>query len=403
MVTLFLHYSSVSLATRVCQSPRHRFKMKLHQLSDAHLFSYSKAVYRMLMRLSKPSLLRLVLLWLDDPFCMTSKGSVQSVRDASIYKEWAGSNTVSRRDIVERIVNIDWKAGLCAKQIAMLDMQYIFDHATALRWTARKISGLEGDIRLTPFDGESIVTALRNALDSVFFNHIYWEKHPRLPLFLIRIQIQDAFVRVLPPPRRIFYMALSFGSPFLFHTMIRDSLHDMLLQAMEIFLFLKHRPVQLFHTNMTIRNIEAMVKRKGASRHPSALGAWSIYAENEVDTSPIDPQEKVREPIPEDVLERQKYIAGVRFGKDLDKIEDALDRLAFRLEEVCMDDDDDDGKSDMFRPSVTLVFEGGNVLAGLKEMCEKAIANAEQIPSWLTGEDGVTEGVIYNGLSQTIK
>ncbi|EMR10132.1 hypothetical protein PNEG_01410 [Pneumocystis murina B123] len=374
--------------------------MKAHRLSDSHLFSYSKAIYRLLFRLSKPSLLRLVFLWLDDPFCSTFKGSVQSVRDVSVYKEWVGSNSVSRRDIVERIVSVDWKTGLSAKQIAMLDMQYLFDHPTALRWTARKIGNLETDIRLTPFDVESIVTALRNALDSIFFNYIYSEKHPALPLFLIRIQIQDAFVRVLPPPRRIFYMALPFGSPFVFHTMVRDSLHDMLLQAMEISLSSKHQPVQLFHTNLTIRNIEAMMKRKGVSRHPSALGAWSVYAKNEVDTSPIDPQEKMREPVPEDVLERRKYIAGVRFGKDLDKIEDVLDRLAFRLEEACLDDD---GRSGIFRPSVTLVFEGGNVLGGLKEMCEKAIANAEQIPSWLTGEDGVTEGMTYDGLLQTIK
>ncbi|QSL65019.1 hypothetical protein MERGE_002323 [Pneumocystis wakefieldiae] len=372
--------------------------MKAHRLSDSHLFSYSKAVYRLFLRLSKPSLLRLALLWADDPFCSVSKGSVRPARDASVYKEWLESGSVSRRDIVERIVSVDWKAGLSAKQMAMLDMQYLFDHPTALRWTARRIG--DAETAVTPFNAESIVTALRRALDSIFFNHIYSERHPALPLFLIRIQIQNAYVRVLPPPRRIFYMALPFGSPFLFHTMIRDSLHVMLLQAMEISLSLKHQPVQLFHTNLTVRNIEAMVKRKGVSRHPSALGAWSVYAKNEVDTSPIDPQEKLPDPVPEDVLERQKYMAGVRFGKDLDKIEDVLDRLAFRLEEACLDED---GASGMFRPSVTLVFEGGNVLGGLKEMCEKAIANAEQIPSWLTGEDGVTEGVIYDGLLQTTK
>lgn len=290
----------------------------------------------------------------------------------------------------------------------MLDIQYLFDHPMALRWSARKMSDSEMDNPgITPFDIDSIVLALQNALDPIFFHHIYSAKHPSLPLSLIRIQIQNSFSHVLPPPRRIFYMALPFSSSFIFHTVVRDTSHDILLQAMEMALSSKRKPVQFSYTNLTVRNIETMVKRRGASRHPSALGAWRIYADNEVDTSPIDPQEKVENHLnnnldtsaSDDVLEKRKHLIDVRFGKNSDGIEDVLDRLAFRLQEICLDDD---GKQSTFRPSVTLVFEGGDVLGGLRELCEKAIADVERIPSWLTGEDGVTEGVIYDGLLQVI-
>lgn len=99
--------------------------MKAHRLSDSHLFSYSKAVYRLFLRLSKPSLLRLALLWADDPFCSVSKGSVRPARDASVYKEWLESGSVSRRDIVERIVSVDWVSLALFIRIYALYMRHI--------------------------------------------------------------------------------------------------------------------------------------------------------------------------------------------------------------------------------------------------------------------------------------
>lgn len=371
------------------------------RLADLHRFPHSKAIEKLLLRLSKSSLLNLVFHWLDDPQCAPhapkpDHGKKATTYDTirTLYKEWSSSNAISRRDVMERILEVDWWNGLNAKQIAMLDIQYLYDHPAAIRWTARKTGGANiVDIRVTPLHIGFIVSALHDALDPIFSNHIYATIHPALPLLLVRMQFHEASaLHILPPPRRIFYIALPFSSPFIFHSMVKDTSHEMLLQAMAMALSSRKQPVQLFYANLTIRNIYAMVKRCGVSRNASALGAWSIYADNEVDTSPIDPHEKSHN-IEEDLLTKSSSIAATqgRFGKKLDEMKDALDKLSFRVEKPYIEAD---GSVSTFQPSIMLIFEGTNVLAGLREMCEKGMADPLRIPSWLTGEDGMTEGVI---------
>ncbi|KTW32677.1 uncharacterized protein T551_00162 [Pneumocystis jirovecii RU7] len=112
-------------------------------LDPHHLPTTWQAIRRLLLRLSKNSLLHVVLLWLSDPQCALQTKSAHSTQTyhseqkhsfpsdsansadavASIYREWAESGSVSRRDVVERVLEVDWPNGLNAKQIAMLDLQ----------------------------------------------------------------------------------------------------------------------------------------------------------------------------------------------------------------------------------------------------------------------------------------
>ncbi|KAG5440736.1 hypothetical protein PCK2_000172 [Pneumocystis canis] len=97
-------------------------------LEDTHKFVSSRAVRRLLLRLSKNSLLRIALQWLDDPQCALDRSGQDGLskvenRVKTIYHEWMESGAISRKDIVERILEIDWSHGLNAKQIAMLDLQ----------------------------------------------------------------------------------------------------------------------------------------------------------------------------------------------------------------------------------------------------------------------------------------
>lgn len=385
-------------------------------LLDTHRFAYSKAIRRLLLRLSKNSLLHVVLLWLSDPQCALQTKSAHSTQTyhseqkhsfpsdsansadavASIYREWAESGSVSRRDVVERVLEVDWPNGLNAKQIAMLDLQYLYDHPTALHWTACRVDPhtalVDASLYISPF-----LTALHGALDTVFSNYVYTALHPTLPLRLLRIQLHEpAAVHVIPPPRRVFYVALPLASPYLFHSALRDAAHALLVQALATALSRGH-PAQLRDAHVTLRSLHAMVARRGASRHSFALGAWRVYADALVDASPVDPL-----PPPPNLCDSA---VAARFGH-VDPLADALDRLSFRLEATVHTHESRVDASESrapetdapFRPAIWLVLEGSHVLDGLREMCVRGQADARRMPAWLTGDESVTEGTVCDGV-----
>ncbi|KAG4306249.1 hypothetical protein PORY_000237 [Pneumocystis oryctolagi] len=369
-----------------------------------------RAIRKLLLRLSKSSLLHVVSLWLNDPHCaFYAKSPQQTNRSmetaASLYREWAESSSVSRRDVVERTL---FRPAIPAASYFSADL---YDHPTTLRWTGCRADPcktlLDASLHIAP-----LLTALHTALDTAFSNvglafssfttfthllqHIYTALHPTLPLRLLRIQLHEpAAQHLLPPPRRIFYLALPLSSPFLFYSTPRDTAHALLIQAVATALSSSCAPVQLHRTQLVLRHLHAMVMRRGASRHPSALGAWRIYADAQVDVSPVDPADPADSvdlaahcgEIVEELKERPAEVSA-RFGR-VDAQADALDRLAFRVEAA-----DEEGS---FRPVVWLVLEGSHVIQGLQEMCCKGQAVAQRMPGWLIGEEGVTEGTVYDG------
>ncbi|KAG5437779.1 hypothetical protein PCANB_000492 [Pneumocystis canis] len=363
------------------------------------------AVRRLLLRLSRNSLLNIALQWLDDPQCgiHISRQGISNIENnvKMIYHEWITSGVVSRKDVVERILEVDWSNGLNAKQIAMLDLQYLYDHPTAIRWTACHIDPHETftqmSLHMTLF-----LDALHETLDTSFSNHIYTSLHPSLPLRLLRIQLHEpATSHVLPPPRRVFYVALPLTSPYLFHSTIRDTSQALLLQAVTNALSLPRQPIQLRHAHVTLRSLPALMTRCGVSRASAALGAWNVYANDEVDESPLDSKEKTIENKSES--SSLFKIVTARFGQ-IEGQENALDRLAFRIEAEVNSElisraigTIETTENMPFRPSIWLLFEGNHVLSGLKEMCFQGHADARQMPSWLTGDEGVTEGIIRDG------
>ena len=50
-----------------------------------------------------------------------------------------------------------------------------------------------------------------------------------------------------------------------------------------------------------------------------------------------------------------------------------------------------------WRPRVRLTFHGPHVFAGLRQLAEAGIVDAERMPGWMTGEEGVTIGAVRDG------
>lgn len=102
-------------------------------LQNTLVLPYSPAIRRLISRLSKDSLLVLVLTWLDATRVQTYKPNLTSEDDdeedltldsvREVYESYKTSRGVKGKDVVERIVEREWKSGLNLIQIAELDYQ----------------------------------------------------------------------------------------------------------------------------------------------------------------------------------------------------------------------------------------------------------------------------------------
>jgi central kinetochore subunit Mis15/CHL4 len=80
-----------------------------------------------------------------------------------------------------------------------------------------------------------------------------------------------------------------------------------------------------------------------------------------------------------------------------------LDRLDIRLldkpgsseEQDNVVDDVDDSTSTL--PAVSLTFSGSDVIGGIRKLAELGIVDPERMPSWMTGEEGVSVASVRQG------
>ena len=55
------------------------------------------------------------------------------------------------------------------------------------------------------------------------------------------------------------------------------------------------------------------------------------------------------------------------------------------------------GADSRWSPNVRITFQGTHVFAGIRQLVEAGIIDGERMPGWMTGEDGVTAGVVRHG------
>ena len=73
--------------------------------------------------------------------------------------------------------------------------------------------------------------------------------------------------------------------------------------------------------------------------------------------------------------------------------------IAIELDKI----DDDDVQADGWRPDVRVTFHGQHVFAGIRELVEAGIVDGEKMPGWMTGEEGVSLGVVRDGRMRNSK
>ncbi|KAI1481411.1 CHL4-domain-containing protein [Daldinia eschscholtzii] len=309
----------------------------------------NNTVIKTLNRLSRSSLLSLVLDWLDErnqylcpPLLRRPEAPDEDDEDdfyppAESLEELRGlyesmqARKGGRREVVDRILEGDWRYGLSLYQLAMADLQYLYDHPGSLKWTAYRIQQLktpaheddaEGPERI---DKESLTvprfhpsTFLQNLQAEVLPDvkaHYNFDRPKDMPLLLLRIFIIDSpyntdlavSTRHRGRPgsngsskspttsfdaSRTIYITFPDASPHIYISKSATggaassagaageakSLRALIVEGIPKALSRPRERYTLKGTNLTTKNISTMLAVKGAGRTNAAGGGWSIYA-----------------------------------------------------------------------------------------------------------------------------
>ncbi|CAK7568735.1 MAG: chromosome loss-related protein [Sporothrix epigloea] len=192
----------------------------------------SAIVTRLLGRLSRASLLSLALDWLDEsnqsltaPYLRVPDEYDDNGQPSDFYPPAPSREALqehytelqsrkgSKRDVLDRILEGDWRHGLSLYQLAMVDLQHLYDHPASQRWTAFQIVPLkvEGDIdngnngilpaaanvdkaslTVPRFHPSSFLRNLQAQILPDIKVHYNFDRHKHLPLLILRIFILDS-------------------------------------------------------------------------------------------------------------------------------------------------------------------------------------------------------------------
>ncbi|MCJ1259431.1 hypothetical protein MMC24_007268 [Lignoscripta atroalba] len=495
--------------------------------------SVNPSVSRTLIKLSRSSLLLLVQEWLkprnqsscapclagdeldDEDSLYPAAQTLDELRE--LYNELE-KRKGAKREVVDRILEGDWRRGVSLQQLAMADMQYLLDHPTSQRWTALKLSrisrpsaddngqdveiaGMENS-HLPRFHAPIFLQNLQKEISPLVKAHYHLTRAPSLPLALLRIYIHDSpynsqtslssdVSKGATDASKIIYVAFPDNTPSIYVSLATipgqtaggdsKSLRKVVLDALPKAFSRPQERYTLKPTSLSAKSLSALVSVRGPGRGNAASGGWSIFAEGTVEPSPLagsnskpqpstdDDEEKENTPFPHEAEigkkrrgrpsdadpthhvvkeslhthKRRKMIAESRFGHSgLQGDGKGIERFDIRLEDpfpteeihsheaTQADTDPDTATSPPARaptpaaaaaspphlsppspsnsnpppppphpwiPDIRLTFHGTHIFAGLRKLVESGVVDGEKMPGWMTGEEGVSVGVVRGG------
>ncbi|KAJ5483861.1 hypothetical protein N7539_006061 [Penicillium diatomitis] len=451
---------------------------------------------------SRQALIELALTWLDDQHLASFPPYLQS--DARHDKDneealpYPAADTVedarqaymdfqdrkgAKREVLERILEGDWRHGITLRQLAMADLRYLDDHPTSLRWTALELSridtrrGISNDAPMADWSASiprtqvaTFVKALQQEISPLVKAHYHLSRSSTLPLTFLRIFVLDTPYQtprqsseIFADSSRIIYVAFPDSCPYVYTSISTSpgskanpssnsagtdsrSLLRIVRDAVPKALSRPHERYTLKATALAAKNLPTLLALRGPGRTTAANGAFCIFADAAVEGSPLDPR-------PSNTVSAEEYIradSGVFTTDDKENVDIAsaskampkrdadlatprdlspqtskkrrlatlsrfgcaeissnpapLDRLDVRLldgpSNTKRTDDNvteiaDSGSATL--PTVTLTFNGSDVVGGLRKLAELGIIDPERMPSWMTGEEAVSTAVVKGG------
>ncbi|KAI9158523.1 Inner kinetochore subunit mis15 [Paramyrothecium foliicola] len=479
----------------------------------------NQAVSKLLGRLSREALISLALDWLDDETVPNAIPYLDDGEDEAaddIYPPCSSTQELqqlyldmqdqkgSKRDVVSRILEGDWRHGLTMYQLAMADLTYLDEHPSSQKWSAYQILPLQNPMKGP--DEEQIIKVDKKSLEiprfhpATFLQHLQDQVLPDIkahyqfyrpkefPVLILRIFVVESpynSTMALKGPgvdddstnfdsSRTVYLAFPDGSPSLYVTKSQStgatsagesrSLHNLIVEGVPKALSRPRQRYTLKTTNITSRNLRALLATRGSGRGNAAGGGWSIYADDKLKASPLDTvlptpplsrgssepysgrKRQLSLGVRSNASKRARMVAEARFGRSgivtdgrgIEKVEVVLtdpfpvangfvdhgsdeeqdtqaatgasksrrSQLSSISEQASGDEHEEmdlgnQDKSSGWKPTVKINFQGQHVFAGIRQLVEAGIIDGERMPGWMTGEEGVTMGIVAQGRIQS--
>ncbi|EKG21516.1 CHL4 domain-containing protein [Macrophomina phaseolina MS6] len=300
----------------------------------------SPDVSKTLSRLSRQSLLELVLEWLDKKhreFCppylarrvdedddedapFTPATSEEEIAEA--YKELKARKG-GKREVVDRILEGDWRHGITLYQLAMAETRYLLDHPTSLRWNALQLSKVtasgtsagndnievidEGAATSLPrFHATTFVVNLQREVAPITKAHYYITRVKAFGISLLRVHIHDSpYDHPLPggaagasDGSKSVFLVFPDGSPYVYVSLATNlgqtvgmegrSLRKVVVDAVPKALSRPHNRYALATTSLSSRSLSTLLSLRGPGRSNAAPAGWSIFAENSFGHNTLD-------------------------------------------------------------------------------------------------------------------
>ncbi|KAH7192252.1 centromere protein Chl4/mis15/CENP-N [Fusarium flagelliforme] len=480
--------------------------------SSLRVDATNPAVVKSLNRLSREALISLALDWLDDESLPNAVPYIErrdedDEADDDLYPPCQSIDDLqqlyidmqqqkgSKRDVVSRIVEGDWRIGLTLYQLAMADMAYFEQNPTSQKWSAYSILPLKqpsqdaGEDQVLKVDKENLKvprfhpsTFLQNLQTHVLPDvkaHYHFHRPKDIPVLILRIFVvdspyntgsalsgRDAGGATNFDSSRTVYIAFPDGSPSLYITKSQatgsagsgesKSLQSLIVDGVPKALSRPRERYTLKSGNLSSKNLDALLEKKGSGRMTAAGGGWSIYTNESTKISPLDtilPSPPLsRESlltslkrgapltVRQQASKKARLAAKARFGdtgivtdgKGVEKVdiviqdpfptnvdlgeadesgnEDGADdgrksRRKSKIDAVIREANvatEEDGRNDAatsqrWTPTIKVSFSGNHVWAGVRQLVEAGIIDGEKMPGWMTGEEGVTTGLVRHG------
>lgn len=333
----------------------------------------------------------------------------------------------SKRTVIAKIIEL-WPQGLNLLQLSQLDCQLIVDKPNTFSWILSIVKDSKGKEILLHLDPKKLLASLARDLNYVFMSHIYVCKHPKLPIIILRIQVFDLGHITGPKPKstrphivsnKAFFVAIPLGSPYIIHTPRKDLVSDIVMQVVEQNLPQTPSNLLAIETDFKqkpVRSLEAM-NYLHDTRFAHSFGAWMPYADASIDISPLETLDNHGSMQPHQPLEasgslnRLEQVANLRFKGYMSSDEAPKRKRKRELEGFESLAPIQDAEfvikykfSDNTYSHITLKLRGTDVFAGLHELSTQTtvqqdmIVDVEQMPSWLTGQEGRSCGTVVDGV-----
>lgn len=324
-------------------------------------------IAKSLSQISRDKLLELCISWTKsskcDPYLASSRNILEAVEEdylhepiksckelSSLYKSLRHDNDLpdlagwSKRDIIDRILEGDWRRGLSHHQLASIDFAKLEEDDSSLRWTALKTVPLEnehvqprqsrqlkrqrlaplGDSRLAHYPETKVgifVQSLKQHISPVVKAHYHVHRFEPYRVSVVRLQIQQNMPfaplsanvpchgRVASEASRCVYIALPDSCPYVYvsisgantagrrkgHSKEKGTRIDLttmkkiILEAIPKALSRPQQRWSLEPSKLTARSLRAMCKLRGNGEVGTTGGAFSRLTQPLARPKSLDP------------------------------------------------------------------------------------------------------------------